>query len=166
MFAKSLASIARPIARSTVASRRFVGHVSAPSTLDSWARYPAARLITYDVLKAKTMSPRPNTFLFDVRGPDEVEQGMIPSAISIPINTLERSLKMSPEEFKAKYGVPKPEKDQEVTFYCKKGLRSTMASEIAMREGFTNVVNYKGSWIEWVTKENLQVKDVAPTVMS
>ncbi|KAF9257689.1 Rhodanese-like protein [Marasmius fiardii PR-910] len=166
MFARSIVSVARPVSRSTVASRRFLGHVTAPSTLDTWARYPAARLITYDILKPKTMSPRANTFLIDVRGPDEVAHGMIPSAISIPINTLEVSLKLSPEAFQQKFGIAKPEKDQEVTFYCKKGLRSTMASEIAMREGFTNVVNYKGSWIEWVSKEGLQVQDVAPTVMS
>ncbi|KAF9256084.1 Rhodanese-like protein [Marasmius fiardii PR-910] len=161
MFSRNLVSVARPIARTTVASRRFVQHLSTPSTLDSWTQYPSyesgttARLITYDVLKPMTMNPRPNTVLIDVRGPDEVAHGMVPSATHIPINSLEASLKQTPEAFKEKFGIPKPERDQEVVFYCKKGLRSTMASEIAVRAGYTNVVNYKGSWLEWAEKEKI-----------
>ncbi|KAF9258646.1 Rhodanese-like protein, partial [Marasmius fiardii PR-910] len=112
-----------------------------------------ARLITYDLLKPKTLNPRPNHLLIDVRGHDEVELGMIPTAVHIPITHLEESLKYPPEVFQERYGFPKPGKDQEMTFYCKKGLRSTMASEIAVRLGFTNVVNYKGSWIEWSQRE-------------
>ncbi|KAG7096202.1 hypothetical protein E1B28_003653 [Marasmius oreades] len=155
MFTTNLTTVSRPLIRSTVASRRFVQHLSTPSILDTWARYPAARLITYDLLKPMIMNPRPNTFLIDVRGPDEVEQGMIPSATHIPIAHLEESLKYSLQDFQQKYGIPKPEKDQEVVFYCKKGLRSTMASEIAVRAGYTNVVNYKGSWLEWAEKEKI-----------
>ncbi|KAG7091636.1 hypothetical protein E1B28_010657 [Marasmius oreades] len=153
MLSKALSSLARPVSRS-VGSVRYVQHLSAPSTLDSWARYPSARLITYDLLKPKTLNPRANSILVDVRGPDEVEHGMIPSAVHIPITNLEESLKYPPEVFQERYGIPKPSKDQEITFYCKKGLRSTMATEIALRHGFTNIINYRGSWIEWSQREN------------
>ncbi|KAF5368336.1 hypothetical protein D9758_002372 [Tetrapyrgos nigripes] len=112
-----------------------------------------AKIITYAELKPKTESPDPNSVLIDVREPDEVMQGMIPSAVNVPLTVLGEALRLSPASFQEKYGFEKPRKDQEVTFYCRSGKRSTSASDIAKRNGFSNILNYTGSWLEWTEKE-------------
>lgn len=75
--------------------------------------------------------------MIDVREPDEVLQGSIPSAVNLPLSVLPASLNLSAAEFKEKFGFEKPRKDQEVTFYCRSGKRSTTASDVAKRNGYT-----------------------------
>ncbi|KAK7058259.1 Thiosulfate sulfurtransferase rdl2, mitochondrial [Paramarasmius palmivorus] len=113
----------------------------------------SGKVIPYEELKPKTESPSPDAFLIDVREPDEVIQGMIPSAVNLPLSILPESLQLTPEAFEAKHGFPKPRYNQEVTFYCRSGKRSSTASDLAFRQGYTNILNYKGSWLEWVEKE-------------
>lgn len=112
-----------------------------------------ACILTYEELKPKTQSPTQDLYLIDVREPGEVIQGMIPSAVNLPLSTLADSLHLSKLAFKAKHGFEKPKPDQEVIFYCRSGMRSSSASDIAKRNGYTNIYNYKGSWLEWVSKE-------------
>ncbi|KAF9451781.1 hypothetical protein P691DRAFT_806882 [Macrolepiota fuliginosa MF-IS2] len=83
-------------------------------------------------------------------------QGMIPSAVNLPLTVLGESLKLDPEAFKAKHGYDKPRFNQLVIFYCRSGQRSTSASDVAKRNGFCSILNYKGSWLEWVEKQNIQ----------
>ncbi|KAJ7102162.1 endoplasmic reticulum protein [Mycena belliarum] len=111
-----------------------------------------AKVLTYEELLPKTQSPSPDSYLIDVREPEEVVQGMIPSAVNLPLSVLANSLHLAPDVFKAKHGFEKPKKGQELTFYCRSGMRSTSASDVAKRNGYTNVLNYKGSWLEWVGK--------------
>ncbi|GLB36369.1 putative rhodanese Homology domain containing protein [Lyophyllum shimeji] len=115
-----------------------------------------AEVIKYEDLKPKTLSPTPDMYLIDVREPDEVIQGMIPSAVNLPLSELGNSLHLSPDAFLAKHGYEKPKKDQQLIFYCRSGKRSATASDVAKRNGFTKILNYKGSWLEWVDKENKQ----------
>ncbi|KAG6911781.1 hypothetical protein DXG01_000027 [Tephrocybe rancida] len=133
-----------------------------------------AKEITYAELKPRTDSPvsvrvgflaflhtvvtviQQDTYLIDVREPDEVVQGMIPSAVNLPLSVLGNSLHLHPSAFLEKHGFEKPGKDQQLIFYCRSGKRSTTASDVAKRNGFTNILNYKGSWLEWVEKENTQ----------
>ncbi len=77
-----------------------------------------------------------NAYLIDVREPDEVLQGMIPSAVNLPLSGLSGALYMDGTKFKEKYGFPKPEFDQEVVFYCRSGMRSATASDVARRNGY------------------------------
>ncbi len=90
-------------------------------------------------------SPRPhhrfsnsakNAYLIDVREPDEVLQGMIPSAVNLPLSDLSGALHMDGAKFKEKYGFQKPEFGQEVVFYCRSGKRSATASDVARRNGY------------------------------
>ncbi|KIK02310.1 hypothetical protein K443DRAFT_677701 [Laccaria amethystina LaAM-08-1] len=113
-----------------------------------------ARVLTYAELVPKTENPTPDSYLIDVREPEETMQGMIPSAVNIPLSVLPGALHMSPETFKEKFGFEKPKPDQEVTFYCRSGMRSTTASDVAKRNGYTDILNYKGSWLEWTDKQN------------
>ncbi len=78
--------------------------------------------------------------MIDVREPDEVVQGSIPSAVNLPLSVLPNALHFSPEEFKEKFGFEKPRKDQELTFYCRSGKRSTTAADVAKRNGYTKCV--------------------------
>ncbi|KAL7285685.1 hypothetical protein ACG7TL_000790 [Trametes sanguinea] len=112
-----------------------------------------AKEITYEELKPKTLQPSPDKYLIDVREPDEVVQGSIPSAVNLPLSVLSSALQLPPAEFKEKFGFEKPRPTQEVTFYCRSGKRSTTAADVAKRNGYTNVLNYKGSWLEWVERE-------------
>ncbi|KAF8168330.1 Rhodanese-like domain-containing protein [Crassisporium funariophilum] len=113
-----------------------------------------AKVLTYEELLPKTESPSPDAYLIDVREPDEVIQGMIPSAVNLPLSVLSGALHTPSENFKEKYGFNKPSQDQEVTFYCRSGMRSTTASDVAKRNGYKNILNYKGSWLEWTDKQS------------
>ena len=56
---------------------------------------------------------------------------------------------LSDAAFEAKYGFKKPTKENELVFYCRAGVRSTTASHAAQSSGYSNIKNYKGSWLEW-----------------
>jgi thiosulfate:glutathione sulfurtransferase len=79
--------------------------------------------------------------LIDVREPDEVLQGMIPSAVNLPLSNLSGALHMDGDKFKEKHGFQKPGFDQEVVFYCRSGVRSATASDVARRNGYKKYVN-------------------------
>jgi rhodanese-related sulfurtransferase len=82
-----------------------------------------------------------DSYLIDVREPDEVIQGMIPSAVNLPLSVLGNALHSNHQEFKKTYGFDKPLLDQEITFYCRSGKRSTTASDVAKRNGYTKFVH-------------------------
>jgi len=112
-----------------------------------------AKTLTYEELKPKTLQPSADAYLIDVREPDEVLQGSIPSAVNLPLTVLANSLHLSREAFKNQFGFEKPARGQEVVFYCRSGKRAATACDIAKRNGYTNLANYKGSWLDWVEKE-------------
>ncbi|KAJ6519592.1 Rhodanese-like domain-containing protein [Mycena sanguinolenta] len=148
-------SLARTIRRyeSTVEpDKHAAARKAAQSLSDNLQRDWDAKVVTYEELLPKTRSPSADSYLIDVREPDEVIQGMIPSAVNLPLSVLANSLQLQPETFQAKHGFEKPKKSQEVTFYCRSGKRSTSASDVAKRNGYTNILNYTGSWLEWVEK--------------
>ena len=127
---------------------------SAAPAKETAAHTTEAKEISYDELLPKTTSPslvrcnvsvyqtrlltsvHQDAYLIDVREPNETEQGMIPSAVNLPLSELPNSLHLGSTEFKAKYGYEKPRKDQEITFYCRSGKRSTTACEIAAQNGY------------------------------
>ena len=113
----------------------------------------SAPTLTYEDVKPKTIAPSPDAYLIDVREPDEVIQGSIPSSVNIPLSALGNDLHLSAETFKSKYGFEKPRTHQELVFYCRSGRRSASASDIAKRNGYQNIFNYPGSWLDWVSKE-------------
>jgi len=59
---------------------------------------------------------------------------------------------MSPEAFEDKFGFAQPDKEIEVIFYCKSGVRSRAAAELARRAGWERVGEYPGSWLDWEGK--------------
>jgi len=109
--------------------------------------------LTYEQVKPKTLSPSPDAYLIDVREPDEVIQGSIPSSVNLPLSVLSNSLHLHKDAFMEKHGFDKPRLAEEIVFYCRSGKRSATACDIAKRNGYTNLFNYEGSWLDWVKKE-------------
>ena len=79
--------------------------------------------------------------LLDVREKEEVRQGYIPGALSIPRGFLE----MQVEE-------KLPDKSVPVIAYCGGGTRSLLAGRILKELGYTNVVSMKGGFSGWKNK--------------
>lgn len=53
------------------------------------------------------------------------------------------------DEFEDRFGFSKPDADKEVVFYCKAGVRSSAAAQLAQQIGYKNVAEYRGSWMDW-----------------
>ena len=91
--------------------------------------------------------------LIDVREPSETVEGTIPTARLIPLAEVSDALtRTPPEAFKKRYGFARPEFSDEIVFYCRSGKRADMACALADRNGYLNVVNYAGSYLDWVAK--------------
>ena len=83
-----------------------------------------------------TLTALQDSYLIDVREPDEVVQGSIPSSVNIPLSVLPASLYMHAREFEQKFGFKKPRRDQEIIFYCRSGVRAATAGDIAKKNGY------------------------------
>jgi len=92
-----------------------------------------------------------SVILIDVRRLDEVDAGVIETDkwIHIPLNELEEALELDNEDFAAEFNAQKPSVNDELVFYCMKGVRSKNAALYFQQNGFTNVSNYGGGWWEW-----------------
>ncbi|MDQ6950130.1 MAG: rhodanese-like domain-containing protein [Mariprofundales bacterium] len=80
-------------------------------------------------------SPIPFLFL-DVRTPKEYAAGHVPRAKLLPIQSLADHLKEVPH-------------DRQVYVYCHSGTRSTKASILLAKHGFTNIENVVGGIVAW-----------------
>jgi rhodanese-related sulfurtransferase len=87
----------------------------------------------------------------DVREPHEYETH-IPTALNMPITSQPDALFLPSEEFQDRFGFAKPTAETEVIFYCKAGVRSSAAAQLARQVGYQNVGEYRGSWMDWVAK--------------
>jgi thiosulfate:glutathione sulfurtransferase len=67
---------------------------------------------------------------------------MIPSAVNLPLSSLSAALHMDGDTFKEKYGFHKPALDQEIVFYCRSGMRSSTASDVARKNGYNKYAGY------------------------
>ncbi|XP_004081112.1 thiosulfate:glutathione sulfurtransferase [Oryzias latipes] len=111
-----------------------------------------AFVVTHSQLK--TMLTNRDIQLFDVRDPDEHQEGRIPQAVNLPLGVLEESLKLPSDHFEQRFKVKAPEKeDANIVFHCRTGKRSFQALGIAHQLGFHKARHYKGGYVEWVKQE-------------
>ncbi|XP_067848397.1 thiosulfate:glutathione sulfurtransferase-like [Heptranchias perlo] len=83
--------------------------------------------------------------LYDVRQPEEVAQGKIPTSINVPLGQLEAALKMDAGTFQETYKSQMPKREEaNIVFQCRSGVRSATALETARNLGFSKVRHYKG----------------------
>merc|ERR1711892_1031723 len=69
--------------------------------------------------------------------------------IHISLNELEEALELNDEDFAAQFDAEKPNINDELVFYCMKGVRSKSAALYFEQNGYTNVSNYRGGWWGW-----------------
>ncbi|KTF81109.1 hypothetical protein cypCar_00036251 [Cyprinus carpio] len=109
-------------------------------------------VVTYEQLK--DMMSTGSVQLFDVREPDELEAGFIPGATNIPLGDVEQALRLNPDQFRERYGVPKPGlEDSDFVLYCQRGIRSLSALETARDLGTGKARHYAGGYSEWIQLE-------------
>jgi rhodanese-related sulfurtransferase len=94
-------------------------------------------------------NPSSTTLLIDVREPSEFDTNSIPTAHNIPISSQPDALMLSEEDFEDRFGWKKPGLEKEVVFFCKAGVRSSAAAQLAKQAGYENVGEYRGSWLDW-----------------
>ncbi|XP_073464987.1 thiosulfate:glutathione sulfurtransferase isoform X2 [Aquarana catesbeiana] len=109
-------------------------------------------VITYEDLKKLINSG--SVQIFDVRNPEELQNGRIPNSVNIPVTEVEAALQMDAASFKQKYKVEKPKlEDDNLIFHCQLGKRGQRATDIAVSQGYTKARNYLGAHKEWAEKE-------------
>lgn len=88
-------------------------------------------------LKAFIENPKHNFTVLDVRDTSELEEGVLPNAIHIPLDELRMRLNELND-------VQKP-----IFVYCAKGKRGYLASLILKHNKFTEVFNLAGGYLLW-----------------
>ncbi|XP_049341432.1 thiosulfate sulfurtransferase/rhodanese-like domain-containing protein 1 [Astyanax mexicanus] len=110
-------------------------------------------VVSYDELKQMLGSG--DVQLFDVREPDEFEDGSISSATNIPLGEVERAFTLTPDQFRELYRVSMPTKSHlNFILYCQRGRRSLSALQKIHRLGYSRARHYAGGYGEWVEMES------------
>lgn len=86
--------------------------------------------------EATNMIEKGNVVILDVRTEEEYASGHIPGAMLLPLQQLQERM----NELK---------KDETYIVVCRSGNRSAQASELLVKEGFTNIYNMTGGMNEW-----------------
>ncbi|CAB1316027.1 unnamed protein product [Coregonus sp. 'balchen'] len=64
------------------------------------------------------------------------------------------ALRLSPDQFKQRFGVQAPHKeDSSIVVYCQRGRRSATALDIMWALGFSRARHYAGGYSDWVQNE-------------
>ncbi|KAK0362583.1 Thiosulfate sulfurtransferase rdl2, mitochondrial [Friedmanniomyces endolithicus] len=115
-----------------------------------WLTAPSkGKVYEFQDMQKFSSSPSPDRVLVDVREPVEYEEGYIPGAINIPIKSQPDAMFLPEDEFEDRFGFSKPDPEKEVVFYCKSGVRSSAAAQFAKQHGYSDVAEYRGSWLDW-----------------
>ncbi|SNX87098.1 uncharacterized protein MEPE_05808 [Melanopsichium pennsylvanicum] len=109
--------------------------------------------IKYSELKPLTESPTGEITIIDVREPNEVAQGIIPSAVNVPLSQFQKAFTGSGADFIRDFAFNRPKYHDKIIFYCRSGKRSQQALEFANKNGWCNIRNYQGSWLDWVQQQ-------------
>jgi len=99
--------------------------------------------------------------LVDVRGREErAKDGCIPHSKNVPLDEFPEALKMTDDEFKAKYGFSKPGKSAYIVLSCWSGMRAQKALEILHANGYTHAKFSAGSYKQYY--EDKKIRDNLP----
>ncbi len=94
----------------------------------------------------------PGVQIVDVREPHEVEQGAVPGAVNIPLNTVRDKVKDL-------------DTSRPVVVYCRGGQRSYNAVRILQANGFDKVYNWSGGYFLWDLLSEYRNSIEAPLAM-
>ena len=99
-------------------------------------------------LELRLKDPEPY-LLIDVREPNELVHGVLPTSVNIPLRDIHTAFGLRPGEFQRKYGAPKPLLETEMIFYCRAGPRAMSAAQNVNSMGYEKTVCYSGSFADW-----------------
>ena len=91
-----------------------------------------------DVCEARALIERDNVTVLDVREQDEIEQGIVSSAVHIPRGYLEMRVEETLRD-----------RDRPIVVYCAGGVRSAFAAKSLRDLGYTDVVSLAGGFNAW-----------------
>ena len=83
--------------------------------------------------------------LIDVREPDEVMYGSIPSSVNLPLSQLEKAMKLEDGRFQKQFAFAKPSKSQDIIVYCKAGVRAGSAIKYLQEKGYKKCARHAQS---------------------
>ncbi len=92
-----------------------------------------------DAEKVEELKVQPDAVLLDVRNVKEYKEGHIKEAQHYFVGKMAKEL-------------PHLDKDKMIIIQCQSGDRATIASSYLMKNGFTNILNYSGSMLDWKGK--------------
>ncbi|KAI8371640.1 Rhodanese-like domain-containing protein [Radiomyces spectabilis] len=113
--------------------------------------YSTEKPATIDYQGIQTLIKDKNAeyYLIDVREPNELLQGAIPTAKNIPLSQFMTAWSMSEEDFEDTFGYEKPSPNANIIVYCQAGIRSSRAASYLGELGYKGVQNYIGSWADY-----------------
>jgi len=94
------------------------------------------KYVDVSVQQGKEMIDRGEVFILDVRTQEEYNESHINGSTLIPVQELDTRFKELP-------------RDKKILVYCRTGSRSATASEILVKNGFTQIYNMQGGITEW-----------------
>ncbi|KAF2472923.1 Rhodanese-like protein [Lindgomyces ingoldianus] len=118
-----------------------------------------SRMYEFEDIVAIVENPKDTAVLIDVREPSEYLSNAIPTSLNIPITSQPDALLLPSDEFEDRFGFQKPSVTKEVVFYCKAGVRSAAAAQIAKQAGYEKVGEYRGSWLDWERKGGVGTRE-------
>jgi rhodanese-related sulfurtransferase len=97
--------------------------------------------------------------VIDTREASEHYAGFIPGSVHLSRGRLEFNI--DTDDFWDATGLYKPEKDEIIVLYCKKGERSVLAAQSLQKLGYKRVFTIIGGWKKWErTYPDLYEKDL------
>ncbi|ROW14547.1 hypothetical protein VPNG_03228 [Cytospora leucostoma] len=149
--------VARPIRQTAAIPIRQVTASLPVATTGAARRYSQQsgqnKVWSFEDVQKATQDPEAKVVIVDTREPGELAStGHVPGAINIPVASSPDSFHITEEDFEDRFGYARPDKDAEVVFYCKAGVRSRALAGLARDAGWTKVGEYPGSWLDWVGK--------------
>ncbi|CAG8973836.1 hypothetical protein HYALB_00005581 [Hymenoscyphus albidus] len=152
----SRSSITRPARQLQPRTLPAITPRNAPTTFkpdprfNSQAASAQSKIYTYTEVKRFSENPSSNVVLVDTREPAELQStGTIPGSLNIPVSSIPDAFFMIDEDFEERFGFVRPPKEKEIIFYCKAGVRSRAAAELARQAGWPKASEYPGSWLDW-----------------
>jgi hydroxyacylglutathione hydrolase len=116
------------------------------------------QISVHDLHAALLEQPR-EIQLLDVRRPAEWNAGHIPHAIHKSLIGLKPLLYTTPDS--SQNPIPELDRERPVAVQCKSGYRSSIATSLLRRAGFTKVLNVVGGFDAWETQRLPVVKEAA-----
>ncbi len=98
----------------------------------------------------QSMEDKGGPILLDIRGANELMQGMLPDSQHLPMHILPLRISEFPKE-------------RDIVLYCHSGARSYTACNYLTQQGHSNLINLRGGILSWA-RSGLQI--VYPSMVS